>query len=104
MKNIYPAYVSKHTPHREKQVILLKISNKVKQWQNLATKKLSALLRGLISKLHDDFYCLSCLHSFATEEDFCNVIMPSEDTKILDFNKYQIFDKYHLLFMEIFNL
>ena len=69
MKNIYPAYVSKHTSHREKQVILLKIANKVKQWHNLATKKLSALLRGLISKLHDDFYCLSCLHSFATEEN-----------------------------------
>ena len=30
--------------------------------------------------------------------------MPYEDTKILDFNKYQTFDKYHLLFMEIFNL
>ena len=27
------------------------------------------------------------------KKDFCNVIIPSEDTKILDFNKYQTFDE-----------
>ena len=65
----------------------------------LAVKKLSALLRGLTSKHDGDFYCLNCFHSFATEnkhqshirvcenKDFCNIIMPSEDTKILDFNQ-----------------
>ena len=54
---------------------------------------------------HGDFYCLNCLHSFATEKklelhkkvcenkDFCNVIMPSEDTKVLEFNQYQKSDK-----------
>ena len=26
-------------------------------------------------------------------KDFCNVVMPSEDTKILEFNHYQKFDK-----------
>ena len=26
-------------------------------------------------------------------KDFCNIIMPSEDTKILEFNQYQKFDK-----------
>ena len=48
---------------------------------------------------------MSCLHSFATEKklelhkkvcenkDFCNVIMPSEDTKILEFNQYPKYDK-----------
>ena len=48
---------------------------------------------------------MSCLHSFATEKklelhkkvcenkDFCNVIMSSEDTKILEFNQYQKPDK-----------
>ena len=25
--------------------------------------------------------------------DFCNIIMPSEDTKILEFNRYQKYDK-----------
>ena len=27
------------------------------------------------------------------KKDFCNVIMPSEDTKILEFNQYQKSDK-----------
>ena len=49
------------------------------------SKKFSALLRTIKSRYHGDFYCLNCLHSFATEEkrkshkkvcankDFCNV-------------------------------
>ena len=48
---------------------------------------------------------MNCLHSFRTKnkpesrkkvhqnKDFCNVIMPSEDTKILEFNHYQKSDK-----------
>ena len=75
------------------------------KWHYLAVKKLSALLKGITSKHHDDFYCLNCLHSFATEKklesheeecenkDFCNVIIPSEYTKILEFNQYQKSDK-----------
>ena len=66
----------------------------------LAVKKLSALLSEITSKHHGDFYRLNCLHSFATEnkgeshkkvcknKDFCNIVMPSEDTKILKFNQY----------------
>ena len=112
-EKIYSAYVSKHNSNREKQVILLIILNKEKRkaksegqrWHYLVVKKLSALLRGITSKQHGDFYCLNCLHSFATEKkiqshkrvcenkDFCNVIMPSEDTKILEFNQYQKSDK-----------
>ena len=38
------------------------------RWHYLAVKKLSALLRGITSKHHGDFYCLNCLHSFATEK------------------------------------
>ena len=60
--------------------------------------KILVLLRGITSKNRTDFYCFSCLHSFPTEnkreshkkayenKDLCNVIMPSEDTKILEFN------------------
>ena len=60
----------------------------------LQQKKLSALLRGTTSKHHSGFYCLNFLHSFATEnkreshkkvcenKNFCNIVMPSEDTKI----------------------
>ena len=48
---------------------------------------------------------MNCLHSFRTKNKlkpqkkvcenkaFCNVIMPSEDTKILEFNQYQKSDK-----------
>ena len=62
-------------------------------WHTLAVKKLSALLRRTASKHHNDFYCLNCLHSFATKnegksrknifkkKDFCNV-MSFEETKI----------------------
>ena len=67
-KKKYPANVSKHNSNREKQVILLTISNGEKLWHYLAMKKLSALLRGITSTHHGDFYCLNCLHSFATEK------------------------------------
>ena len=56
-------------------------------------KNSSTLLRGITSKNNDDFYCLNFLHSFKTNnknicknKDFCNVIILSEDTKILDIN------------------
>ena len=88
-EKIYTAYLSKHKLNREKQVILWMISNTEKLWHCFAGKKLLALLRGITYKHHGDFYCLNCLHSFATErklesnkkvcenKDFCNVIMPS---------------------------
>ena len=64
---IYPAYVSKHNSNHEKQVIILMIPNG-EGWYYLQVKKLLALLRGTTSKNHSDFYCLSCLHYFATEK------------------------------------
>ena len=72
---------------------------------------MSALLRGRTSKNNDDFYCLNCLHSFRKKtklesdkkacenKDFCNVMISSEDTKILAFNQYQKSVKHNLLFM-----
>ena len=45
------------------------ISNGEKQWHYLAVKKLRALLTGITFKHHGDFYCLNCLHSFATGKD-----------------------------------
>ena len=58
-KKIYPGYVSKYNSNREKQVVLLMISNGEKQWHYLAVKRLSALLGGTTSKHHGDFYCLN---------------------------------------------
>ena len=66
------------------------------------SKKLSALLIGITSKHKGNFYCLNSLHSFRTKnklesykkacenKDFCNIVMPSEDPKILEFNQYQM--------------
>ena len=71
----------------------------------LVVKKLLVLLREITSKHCCDFYCLNCLHSLRTKnkleshkklcqnKDFCNVIMLSEDTKVLEFNQYQKSDK-----------
>ena len=51
------------------------------------------------------FYYLNCFHFFRKKrkleshirvcenKGFCNIIMPSEDTKILEFNQYQKFDQ-----------
>ena len=53
-----------------------------------------------MSKHYGDFYCLNRLHSLRTKnklksrkrvcenKDFCNVIMPSYDTKVLESNQY----------------
>ena len=69
------------------------------------SKKLSALLRGITSKINGHCYCLNCLHSLRTKnkleshervyenKDFCNVIMPPKDTETLEFNQYKKYDK-----------
>ena len=54
-KKINIAYKSKHNLTREKQVILLKISNGEK-WHYLVIKKLCGLLQGITSNHVGDFY------------------------------------------------
>ena len=78
---------------------------------NLEVKILSALLRGITSKHYADFSCLNSPHSSRTtiklelrekvceNKHFCNVIMLSEDTKILKITKNLI--KSQSLFMQI---
>ena len=58
---------------------------------------MSALLRGITSNHNGDFYCLNCFHSYSTEKrlekherecsdhDDCDVEMPKEDNKILEY-------------------
>ena len=74
-------------------------------WHYLAVKKISALLRGITFKHLGDIYCLDCFHFFGTKskheshkkvcenKDCCNIAMPSQDIKILEFNQYQQSDK-----------
>ena len=65
-KKTYPVYFSKHDSNRKKQVILLMIPSGEGLFY-FAVTKLSALLRGISPKHHNNFYCLNCLHSFGTE-------------------------------------
>ena len=79
-------------------------------WSTFAVKKLYPLLSGISSKHDADFYCVNCLHLFRAKtkveshkkvyenKDFCDVVMPSEDTKILEFVNLI---KHHLLFIQI---
>ena len=72
---------------------------------SFCSKKLSELLKRITSKHHNDSYYLNCLHSFATKNKCeshknvcenkasCNVVFPSEETKILEFDQYQKSDK-----------
>ena len=84
------------------------------KWHYIIIKEFPALLRGITSKYHCDFYCLNCLHSFATEnkreshkkvcknKDFWNVVMPAEYNLNLINIKNLI--KHYLLFMQILNV
>ena len=81
---IHLAYKSKHNLTREKQVILLMITDGEK-WHYTAVKRLSGLL--------------NCFHSYRTENklekhkkicenhDYCLVEMPNEDNKIIKYNQ-----------------
>ena len=65
-KKIHIAYKSRHNLTREKQVILLMMSNG-QNWYYLVVKNLSGLLRGITSTHKEDFYCLNCFHSYRTK-------------------------------------
>ena len=97
-EKIRHAYKSKYNLTREKQVILLMITDGEK-WNYLAVKSLSALFRGITSKHEGDFDCLNCFLSDATENklkkhkkvcenhDYCYVEMREKDNKILKYNQ-----------------
>ena len=105
-KGICPAYISEVNSNYEKQIILLMIPNEEKEeWDYLAVKRLSTLLRGITPKHHGEFYCLNCLHTFRAEnklkchekvcknKDFCGIVMSSEKHNILEVNQYMKSDK-----------
>ena len=97
-KKIHVAYKLTHNLTREKQVILLMISNG-ENWHCLVVKSLPGLLRGIKSNHKEDFYCINCFHSHRTKNkleahkkicenhNYCNVEMPNEDTKIIKYNQ-----------------
>ena len=96
-KKINIAYKSKHNLTREKQTILLMITNGEK-WHYLVVINLSGLLRGITSNHKADFYCLNCFCSYSTKNklekhkkirennDYCHVEMPTKDNNIIKYN------------------
>ena len=97
-EKIQVAYISKHNLTREKQVILLMITNG-ENWHYLVVKSLHGLLKGITSSYNEDFYCLNCFCAYSTRNkleehkkvcenhDYCNVEMPNEDNKIIKYNQ-----------------
>ena len=95
---IHLAYKSKHNLTREKQLILLMITDGEK-WHYLAVKSLSALLNGITSNHNGDFYCLNCFRAYTTKSKletykkicenhyYFHVEMPNEDNKIIKYNQ-----------------
>ena len=96
-KKIENAYKSKHNLTREKQIILLMISNS-ENWHYLVVKSLSGLLTGITANHREDFYCLNCFHSYKTKNkleahkkicenrDYCRVEMPTKDNNTIKYN------------------
>ena len=88
------AYISKYNHKRKKHVILLMITDDGKRWHYLAARRLSALLRGILSRNNGDFYCLNCFHSYRTHNklkkhervcnnhNYCRVDTPKEHEKV----------------------
>ena len=97
-RKILLAYKSKHNSTREKQVILLIITDGEK-CHYLVVKNLSRLLRGITSNHKEDFYCLNCFCSYSTKtklEDHkkicenhncCHVEMPTKDNNTIKYNQ-----------------
>ena len=75
------------------------------RWHYLELNNLSAFLRQTSSKHDREFYCLSSLHLFRTKiklepckklcenKDFYVIVMPSDTTKIMEFNQHQKSDE-----------
>ena len=94
---IHIAYKSRRNLTREKQVILLMITDGEK-WHCLVVKNLSGLLRGVTPNHHGDFYCLNCFHLYSTKNkleahkticenyDYCHVEMPTKDSNTIKYN------------------
>ena len=66
------AYKSKHNLAREKQVILLMITNG-ENWHYLVVKNLPGLLKGITSNHKEDFYYLNCFHSTEQKINLKNI-------------------------------
>ena len=82
---ICPAYISKHNSNRKKQNHSFDDSEQGRMALS-RNKKLSTLLREIISKNSGDFYCKqnsNHIKKVCENNFFCDVAMPFEDTNTL---------------------
>ena len=108
LENIYPAYVSIPNSKRKK-TYSVGDSKQRRMALSCSKKTISIIDRNKFENINGDFYCLSCLDSFRIRplrtlelesyenvfenKDICHIVMPSKDSKIFEFNKYQKSDK-----------
>ena len=107
-KKVEIAYKSKYNLTREKQIILLMMSDGEK-WHYLVVKSLSGLFTGVTSNhfifisfyfiFNFDFYCLNCFHSYRTKNkldahkkvcenhEYCHIEMPNKDNNKIKYNQ-----------------
>ena len=98
IKKIQVAYQSKHNLTREKQVVILMISNG-ENWHYLVVKSLNGLLKGTTWNHKEDFYCLNCFCAYSTRNkleehrkicenhNYCNIEMSNENNKIIKYSQ-----------------
>ena len=109
-------YKSKYNRKRENQIVFLMITNceqsdEVEKYHYISLKNVPAddgfnrpirslyrLFRGVTGNNNGDFYCLSCLRSFQTDNalkrherfcdnnDYCHAEMPTKEKKISKYN------------------
>ena len=91
-KKIEVAYKSKYNLTREKQVILLMISNG-ENWHYLTVKTLSRLLRGITSNTYRTSHSyrtknkLEAHKKICENRDYCHVEMPTKDNNTIKYNQ-----------------
>ncbi len=97
-KEIRQGYISKYNTERSKCADVL-IVGVGKRRHYVAIKSLPALLRGVTSNHHGDFYCRNCFGCFRSKDtldlhiqackdhDFCYVKMPEEGKDILRYQE-----------------
>ena len=95
-KKVHIAYKSRYNLTREKQVILLMVSNG-ENWHSLVVKNL--LNKGITSNHKEDFYCLNCFYAYSTKnkleahkkicenDDYCHVEGPTKDNNTIKYNQ-----------------
>ena len=97
-KKIHITCKSRYNLPREKQVILLMISNG-ENWHYFVVKNLAGLLKRITSNHKEDFYCLNYFCAYSTKNkleahkkicenhDYCHVEMPTKDNNTIKYNQ-----------------